>query len=91
MNTMWVAYAIKAELNDIIAINLLGTISSIIFILLYLYIKYKVEIIVSDVVYFITTIPISIFIFTDAFSADLTGTLAMVLNLLSYVATLDCI
>jgi uncharacterized protein with PQ loop repeat len=39
MNACWVAYAIKADLEDIIAINLIGMISALLFIFIYLFVK----------------------------------------------------
>lgn len=89
MNTTWVAYAIKAHLDDIIAINLLGMVSALIFILLYLQIKFSLTLPRTEVVGFICTVPYTVFIFTNAFSTELTGILAMILNLLSYVTILD--
>ena len=88
MNATWVAYCIKEGLDDIIVINLLGMLSALIFILIYIYTKYQDELPVYDIVVFISTLPFTVFVYTDVFSSDFTGFLAVLLSIFSYVTTL---
>lgn len=89
MNATWLFYAIKADLPDIFTINLIGTAGSLAYVLTYLYVKSTYQRSKEELNKFILCILYILVLSSPVVSKSLAGTLAMILNLATYVTILD--
>ena len=89
MNATWLFYAIKADLPDIFTINLIGTAGSLAYVLTYLYVKSTYQRSKEELNKFILCILYILVLSSPVVNKSLAGTLAMILNLATYVTILD--
>ena len=68
-NIIWLAYSIKVENVDLIVINSIGTLIATSFVLIFLYVKYRITRLSTHIARFIGAL-----IFSALVSSNLTGT-----------------
>ena len=89
MSTAWLAYSYKINNFDLILINWCSTVSSVLYIVLYLYIRTFEAFPYKEFFMFIFSIPFQGLLFTDFLSLEAVGFLATVLNTIQYLSILD--
>jgi uncharacterized protein with PQ loop repeat len=90
-STVWLAYSLKIENDDLIIINVIATIITSLFLLLFLYVKIKIGHFYDLVLMVAGVSPIVILPFTQYLTAPIVGLLATILSVLAYAVSLDSI
>lgn len=89
LQSTFLAYIIKARLDDIFVINVLTTGTAMIFIVLFISTKMAVERPLKEGVVFCLSIPYMHFVFSDMIDEESTGLLATTFNVFIYLVLLD--
>ena len=91
-NQVWLAYSIKAENPDLIVINGLGSLITTFFLLLFLYVKFKLNQYVMPLLSTLLTMPVILACASQTLTTlTQTGLIATTLSVATYLTCLDTV
>lgn len=88
-NIIWLAYSIKVANIDLIVINSIGTLIATSFVLIFLYVKYRITRLSTHVARFVGGLTFSALVSTNLTSTWTNGVIATSCSMTQYLFTLE--